>query len=197
MSQWSFIKHITDYLARPNLGNKKPPTQWPSEATALKENEYGEIEVIGKCRRAAFFRLLLDSFAFSDKYSAYKTLVDKIRQDAIEVEPYLRWIWSQGELYEQHCTNLAKSSGVFIAEQTIVYVPEHNVSGKIDIIVINPATGKYRIVEIKSVYGYGANNVIGSPGERKKGQLGTPRDAHLMQLGLYQWHYGNQNNQSQ
>ena len=42
MSQWSFISHVTDYLARPRLGNQKAPTQWPSEATATREDEYGD-----------------------------------------------------------------------------------------------------------------------------------------------------------
>ena len=191
MSSWSFISHITDYLSRPRLGDQKEPTQWPSEATALSVNQHGEKVVLGKCRRAAFFRLLLDSFAYSEKYNIYQKFVEKLKQETIEVEPYLRWIWSQGELYEEHCLNLAKSAGVYISDQTPVYVSKHNVSGKIDIIVINPSTGKFNIVEIKSVYGYGGNAVLGTPAERKRGLLGKPRESHLMQIGMYQWHFAN------
>lgn len=191
MSDWSFIQHVTDYLARPGLGDQKAPTQWPSEATAIVENEYGEPEVIGKCRRSAYFRLLLDAYSFSPTYEVFKPLVDKLVQEKIEVDPYMRWIWVAGNLYEDYCVNVAKEAGVFISGQTQVYVPEVNLSGKIDLVVINPSTKLFHIVEVKSVYGFNANRVLGTPAERKKGILGTPRESHLMQLGLYQWWYAN------
>ena len=35
---------------------------------------------------------------------------------------------------------------------------------------------------------------MGTDSQRKKGILGQPRDSHLMQLGIYQWWYGNPNN---
>jgi hypothetical protein len=66
-----------------------------------------------------------------------------------------------------------------------------NVSGKIDLVVINPETHKYHIIEVKSVYGFNANSVMGTSSDHKKGELGKPRDSHLMQIGLYQWWYGN------
>ena len=191
MSKWSFISHITDYMSRPRLGNQKAPTQWPSEASAVITNQHNEKEIIGKCRRAAYFRLLLDAFNFSPKYSVYESLIDSIQKQKKDTDPYMRWVWAQGNLYEEHCINLAKESGVFIETQTPVYVPDYNVSGKLDIVVINPDTGKLKIIEAKSVYGFGANKVLGTPGERKKGALGEPRESHLMQIGLYQWWYGN------
>ena len=178
-------------MARPRLGNQKAPTQWPSEATATAVNEHGEPEVIGKCRRQAYFRLLLDTFSFSPHYEMYRPLVEMIQAEQEEVDPYLRWIWKQGELYEEFCVQAAQESGIFIATQTQVYIPKWNVSGKIDLVVINPVTAKYHIVEVKSVYGFNANYVLGSPAQRKNGSLGEPRDSHLMQLGLYQYHYGN------
>ena len=182
---------MTAYLAKPRLGNQKAPTQWPSEATATVTNEHGELEVIGKCRRQAYFRLLLDTFSFSPQYEMYRTLVEYIKSVEEDVDPYLRWIWKQGELYEEFCIQASQESGVFIATQTQVYIPKWNVSGKIDLVVINPATGKYHIIEVKSVYGYNANYVLGTPAERKRGVLGKPRDSHLMQIALYQYHYAN------
>ena len=192
MSEWSFISHVTDYLARPRLGDQKAPTQWPSEATALIKNEYGDLVVEGKCRRAAYFRLLLDTYSFSPHYELYKPLVEQLKQEMLPVDPYMRWIWAAGNLYEDYCVDIAKEAGVYIAGQTQVYVPEANISGKLDLVVINPTTKLLHIIEVKSVYGYNANKVLGTPAERKRGQLGSPRTSHLMQIGLYQWHYANQ-----
>ena len=189
MADWSFISHITDYLARPRHGDEKQPTQWPSEASATILNEHGEPEVVGKCRRQAYFRLLLDSYAYSPKYKAWENLVEEIKAKSTDPDVYLRWIWKQGELYEDYCVDLAKEAGVFISGQTAVYLPEYNVSGKVDLIVIDPETQDLRIVEVKSVYGYNANSVLGTPAERKRGLLGTPREAHLMQIGIYQFWY--------
>ncbi len=188
---WSFITHITNYLGRPGLDEQKAPTLWPSEATSLITNEYGEQVVLGKCRRANYFRYLIDSYNFSENYSHYKDLVEDLKKNTSESDIYLRWIWKQGEIYEQYCVDLAKESGVFISGQTSIYIPKLNVSGKIDLIIVNPETHKFHIVEVKSVYGFNANKVLGTPGERKKGTLGEPRDSHLMQIGIYQWWYGN------
>tara|TARA_B100000131_G_scaffold122261_1_gene119352 strand:- start:11994 stop:13016 length:1023 start_codon:yes stop_codon:yes gene_type:complete len=191
---WSFITHVTDYMSRPRLGEQKAPTQWPSEASAVIKNDYGEELIVGKCRRAAYFRLLLDSYDFyKDKYSFYKPLVEQLKIEYIEADPYLKWIWKSGQMYEDICTDMSKASGVYIAEQVAIYIPEYNVSGKIDLVAINPETSKFRTIEVKSVYGYNANSVLGTPAERKRGNLGTPRDSHLMQLAIYDWWYASKN----
>jgi len=190
---WSFINHITKYISRPRLGNQKAPTLWPSEAAIIVKNEYEEDENLGKCRRAIFFRYLTDNFYFSKKYSHYEEIVGQIEKESKDPDPYLRWIWIQGNLYEDYLLNTSKESGVYIADQTQVYIPEYNVSGKIDIIVIDPETGKLVIVEAKSVYGFNGNFVLGSPSDRKQGKLGTPKSSYLMQLGLYQYWYANRN----
>jgi hypothetical protein len=186
-SNWSFINHITDYLARPRIGESKPPTLWPSEATAIRQNKHGEEEVVGKCRRASFFRYLKDCYKFYEKYSFYEPLVTAIEKEYVRPDVYVQWIWRQGELYEQYCQDMAKESGVYIGDQIQIYIPGANVSGKIDLIVINPGTGLYNIIEIKSVYGFNANTVLGTPSQRSKGALGEPRDSHLMQLAIYDW----------
>ena len=194
MSKWSLITHMTNYMARPRLGNQKAPTQWPSEATATMVNEWGEEYVIGKCRRAAYFRYLLDAFEFyKEKYGFYQPFVENLQMQKAAPEPYVRWLWKQGDLYEQYCIDTAKESGVFVGEQVQVYIPEFNVSGKIDIIVLDPIEENLRIVEVKSIYGYNANTILGTPSERRKGQLGVPRDSYLMQLGIYQYWYANPN----
>jgi hypothetical protein len=185
---WSFIKHISTYLERPKLSEQKAPTLWPSSATAIVDGE-----ILGKCRRQSYFRFARDSYYFDKKYEHLEPLVDVVEANKLPPNKYLRWIWIQGELYEEYCVNMAKESGVFIAGQTSVYIPGYNISGKIDLIVINPQTTKMHIVEVKSVYGFNANSVLGTEAQHKKNLIGTPRDSHLMQLGIYQWWYANNN----
>lgn len=191
MSNWSFINHVTEYISRPRLGNEKEPTLWPSEASAIITNEYGESVNLGRCRRSIFFRYLKASFKYFEKYNHYEELVKEIQVKETEPDTYIKFIWAQGNLYEDYLLENAKKSGVYIADQTQVYIPSHKVSGKIDIVVIDPSDSKYRIVEAKSVYGFNANKVLGSPAERKQGKLGIPKSNYLMQLGLYQWWYAN------
>lgn len=183
---WSFVNHITNELSRSFLNEQKAPTLWPSSATAVLDGK-----VVGKCRRQAFYRYAYDSYHFSEKYDNYKELAETISELKIPASEYTRWIWRAGELYEEYCIDLAKESGVFLGTQISVYIPKLNVSGKIDLIVLNPEEKTYHIVEVKSVYGFNANSVMGTDASHKKGILGEPRDSHLMQLGIYQWWYGN------
>ena len=192
MSTWSFINHVTAYISRPRIGNEKAPTLWPSEAAAIIKNEYNEEVNLGRCRRSIFFRYLKASFKYYEKYAHYKELVKEIQTKEVEPDTYIKFIWAQGNLYEDYLLENAKKSGVYIADQTQIYVPSHNVSGKVDVIVLDPTDGKYRIVEAKSVYGFNANKVLGTPAERKQGKMGIPKPNYLMQLGLYQWWYANQ-----
>lgn len=189
MGKWAFIQHVTDYMRRPRMGDPRAPTLWPSEATAVIENEWKEQEVVGKCRRATYFRYLIDLYAYSPQYAHYRPLVESLKLQMTPVDSYLLWIWRAGELYEEYMVEAARDSGVWIASQVQVYVPEINLSGKIDIVTVNPDTSKLSIVEAKSVYGHNGNYVLGSPGERKKGVLGTPKDSNLMQIALYDWWY--------
>ena len=184
---WSFIEHATNYLTRPRYGDPRQPTLWPSEATALILNDYGEEQVVGKCRRATFFRYMRDNYDFDTKYAFYKPLYDRIKSEAVEPSRYMRWVWIAGELYEDHLIDLAKESGVYIAGQVSVYIKPVNVAGKCDILAINPETNKLSFVEVKSVYGFNGDKVLGTVSERSKGKLGTPRDSNLMQIAMYHW----------
>lgn len=186
MSDWAYIEHITDSLNSKRFGDPKHPTLWPSEASALVEIN-GRQKVAGHCRRATFFRYLLDNYKFYDKYKMWKPLVEEVTTNSLATDKYLLWIWRQGELYEEFLIEQSKISGVYIAGQVPVFIPEVNLSGKVDILGINPYTHKYTQIEAKSVYGYGANTVLGTPGARRKGGAGVPRDSNLMQIALYYW----------
>lgn len=187
MSNWALIEHLTNYLAKDRVGHAKHPTLWPSEASAVITNEWGEEKVVGKCRRATFFRYAIANYEFDPKYQFLRPLVEKLKQEVTPVDKYMYWIWTAGQLYEDYVVNLAKNSGVFIDDQIRVYIREHNVSGLIDLRVINPFSHKKVVAEVKSVYGHGANMVLGTPASRRRGVLGTPRDSNLMQIAIYDW----------
>lgn len=191
MDNWSLVDHIVSYISRPRMGSQKAPTLWPSEAAAMIKNEHGETVNVGRCRRSVFFRYLKHSFHYHEKYAHYESLIHTIDTYETEPENYLRFIWAQGNLYEDYILDNAKCAGVYVADQTPIYIPEFNVSGKMDVIVWDPIDRKNRIAEVKSVYGFGANNVLGTPAQRRHNKMGKPRDSYIMQLGLYQWWYAN------
>lgn len=185
-SDWSFVNWITFELSKTSLDEQKAPTLWPSSATAIVDGT-----VVGKCRRQAFYRYVSDLYNFSPKNNYLKDIYESIKDLKESPSLYTRWIWRAGELYEDLCIDLAKTSGIFVGTQVSTYIPAFNVSGKIDLIVMNPVEQTYHIIEVKSVYGFNANSVIGTDANYKKGIIGQPRDSHLMQLGIYQWWYGN------
>jgi len=192
--EWSFFDHVLKAIAKPRPGDPRSPTLWPSEATAEVINEYGEKEVLGKCRRSTFFRYVkAHTNYFVEEQDDWKELLAEIDEKYRSVDDYMRFIWAQGELYEEYLIAKAKETGVFITEQAPIYIRSHNISGKRDIEIINPETGKYVIAEAKSVYGYGANVVLGTDADRNPRRrdvtpkMGTPRDSNLMQIGIYHW----------
>jgi|14_taG_2_1085336.scaffolds.fasta_scaffold02719_3 hypothetical protein len=187
MSDWAFVEHVTQQLLRPRPGDSKHPTLWPSEASCTFQNEHEETVVAGKCRRSRFFRYLTYSYEFYPKYKVWRPLVERLKTEAKAVDKYMLWIWAAGELYEEYLIRQSKCSGIFVSEQVPVYVKSHNVSGKKDIVVVNPKTNKLSIVEAKSVYGFGANTVLGTPSQRAKGVMGVPRESNLMQIAIYHW----------
>lgn len=186
MANWAFVEHATNQLKRPRPGDPKHPTLWPSEASATYMKD-GEEVVVGKCRRAIFFRYLTYSYEFYDKYKVWRPLVERLKSESKPVDKYMLWIWAAGEQAEEFLIDQSKKSGIYVAEQVPVYIKSHNISGKKDIEVYNPETGKLTIVEAKSVYGFGANTVLGSEASRRKGFMGEPRESNLMQIAIYHW----------
>lgn len=183
---WSFVNQITNELSRGFLDEQKAPTLWPSAATAMVGGK-----VVGKCRRQSYYRYATDSYNFNEKYDYIEPLALEIKEKKLPVSQYTKWIWRAGELYEEYCIELAKQAGVYVGTQISIYVPKFNVSGKIDLIVLNPEDSNYQIIEVKSIYGFNANNIIGTEAMHKKMEMGTPRESHLMQLGIYQSWYAN------
>lgn len=171
------------------MGDPRAPNLWPSEASALIEDD-GETKIVGKCRRAVWFRWLTDNISYykdPEAIKAYEPLYKLLKSRTLPPSPYTIWLWRAGDLYEEYLTQLAKEGGVYVASQVSVYIPNLQISGKKDLVIIDPETGKLSTVEVKSVYGHGANSVLGTPGQRGKGELGTPRESNIMQIALYYW----------
>jgi hypothetical protein len=192
MPEWSFVEQATNQLMRPRPGDSKAPSLWPSEASATYINKHGKEVTAGKCRRQLFYRYLLDCYSWDEKYSFWKPVVDELKTQSKPVDKYMLWIWASGEQAEAYLIEQAKRSGVFVNEQVPVYIKSHNVSGKKDIEVVNPETGKLSIVEAKSVYGFGSNATLGTESQRRKGSMGTPKESNLMQIAIYHWWHASQ-----
>lgn len=189
MSDWSLSEHITDHFTKPRLGNLRPPALWPSEASAIVTDDLGDQVVTGACRRAVFFRYLLDKYKYNPaEWARYDAFISTLKEKRLPTDKYMQWIWAAGNLFEDFVVEQAKASGVFIEGQTQVVIPEINLVGKLDLVVINPDNNRLIGTEIKSVYGHQAKDVLGSPSSKKYGKLGKPRTSNLMQAALYEYH---------
>ena len=184
---WSFFDATIKLLRQPRRGDSKQPTLWPSEAAALITNKYDEEVIVGRCRRATFFRYLIEKKKFHDTPTPLDDLIKELKTEKLEVDDYLRFIWAQGNLYEDYIIQTAKKMGVFLGTQEAVYIKEHNISGKVDVEIFDPETGLRSIIEVKSVISMGANEVLGTPAQRRNGQVGKPKHSHMMQIALYLW----------
>lgn len=189
---FSVLRHITGWLGREKLGDDKPPSLYPSNACAVDKDG----NVYGSCRRQQFLSYMMMMYNYystiDNRYASWKKVVDQVGDSKLPPSVYMRWIWEQGELIEQHVLDLIKESGIFVATQTQVYIPKFNVSGRIDAISLNPYSSKYIINEIKSVYGPNADKVLGSQYERRDGRPGTPRDKNMMQLAIYDYKFADE-----
>jgi hypothetical protein len=189
MSKWHLSEHITEHMTRPRMGDPRVPNLWPSEASAVLVNSYGEDEHIGACRRAVYLRYTSDMYQYSpDEYTVYQPLVEEVKALTVKPDRYMQWIWAAGNLFENFVIEQAKQSGVYLADQVQVVVPEAGVVGKLDLMVVNPETGGIIAEEIKSIYGHNATSILGTPGMQNKQQVGKPRSSNLMQIAIYDWH---------
>ena len=188
---FSLRGHLSAWLKKQRMGDSKAPTLWPSAAGALDKD--GTFH--GTCRRQAFLQYLLPLVNYSektdDRYKFWRDLVREVHEKVILPDKYQLWLFKNADLYESYIVEQAKESGIFVAGQVPIYIAKYNISGKIDLLSKNPETGKYIIDEVKSVYSYGADAVLGKNFERFYNFSGEPRTKNLMQVSLYQWHLAN------
>lgn len=138
---------------------------YPTEASVeLPATAKDPAKVIGTCMRAAWYRYMGEF-----KGQAFSA--------------YTHWIFLTGKSVEEGLTENWKQMGIWVDNNIKFRSKEHHVSGEIDCVVRDPATGDLILVEAKTYYGYEATKEIcGNP---KKGIPGQPKDSNLLQILIY------------
>jgi len=133
------------------------PSVWPSEASAVMKIP-AEAPIIGKCHRAAYFRMTGEPV-----YSP---------PDAVALRRF-----RTGRAMEVDIAELAKEAGIFVASGVRLKSDRIDMNYELDIVVIDPKTKVPYIVENKSIYGYwAAKSVI---------KDGNPKLEAVLQICLY------------
>lgn len=158
-----FFKSIDGFLLRESeIPRFSKGTYWPSLASAKVDGK-----VFGACLRASWLHV----------HGA---------PDGVPLRPAeLHTIYSaeSGKEWERYFIQKAKEVGIWVADDVEIFVPEYNLSGKIDAIYRDEETGELYIAEHKSHYGYYAKKQI----EGTRTIEGRPKHSHLMQTALYLW----------
>ena len=188
--EWSLTAVLKDVLKYPSLREPKPPTLWPSSATATRVGENGEEIVGGACRRATAISYLKRLRDFSpEKLSDFQHIVLKqIDEIPIERSVELERMGQLGNVFEDWIINDTKRSGMYYDDQCPVYLHEARLSGKIDICLWNAEAQKYVLVEVKSISPYWVDQCIGTKWMIDNNREAKPRTKHLLQIAFYHWH---------
>ena len=157
---------------------------YPSEASAT----VGGV-VYGKCMRAAFLR-----FQSSIGEEITDATGQKVKVVEETIAPRVHWIFEAGRRFESAIIDQAKLARIYIGSHVKFTVPVGwglDLRGEIDAVF---EINQEKIgIEIKSVSGNHAESAImGTPGMRRRGFKGAPKDDHLMQTAIYAWRFRDQ-----
>jgi hypothetical protein len=156
------VQLIDEHMTRPRLEATQGTHFYPSEASVEWEDKHGIKRVSGACLRASYYRLTAEP--------------GRQKPDA-----YSEWIFALGKAVEGIITAQLKEMGLWVSNSLKFYDKERNISGELDIVIKDPTTGKLKILECKSFYGYNATrDIIGN-----KSVKGTPKTSHLLQTLVY------------
>jgi hypothetical protein len=145
----------------------------PSEASAVVQTPYGT-RVLGHCARATWYRL------------------KKVGVPDGQRLPHQVQRMENGTAIELHTTEILKRGGLFGGGKVYFRVTMDGVpiAAELDIILRTTPCGTTRYVtEMKTIYSYNAQKEIFGRGLGFGGDLGKPKDSHLMQLSLYLNHF--------
>lgn len=150
---------------------RRNPTFYPSSASALLSDN----RVLGGCWRADWYRI--HNIAPTDDSSLY-----------------MHMIWTLGNAVEAKLIDAMKMGGIYENSGVKFFNPELNVSGELDIVGRYRKNGEIRYygVEVKSVYGIGANKTITGRARAWRGQPAFdpyPKESNLMQVMTYLWEF--------
>jgi len=145
----------------------------PSEASVCLPSAHGP-RVLGKCARAIWYRLA----------GIEKTDTEFLAHQVMRMDV--------GKQVENAFIERCKEMGIYAANNVpfSTKMGDIQISGEIDAVLrTKPCGSEFYCTEVKSVYGFLAQKDIFGKMLNPRGGVGSPRDSHLMQLGLYLYHY--------
>ena len=164
---YDLFESLDEYLTRPKLLTRPESEHfYPSEASVVTYDEHGDQVIHGKCMRAAYFRLA----------NGFKSA---------PFEPYSEYIFMLGKIVENQLINYWKEMGIWYDNNVKFYDKENNISGELDVILVEPGTGQMYIGEVKTFYGYMAEKeIFGSKTDKP-----FPKMNNLLQTLVYLNHF--------
>lgn len=162
---YDLFDHVDTHLTRPKFQTEREKRFYPSEASVEYHDEHGDKVIQGGCLRSSYYRL--------------KGGFEGIPHDA-----RTQFIFIQGNMVEDMMIKLWKEMGVWKDNNVKFIDKEHNISGEMDALLIEPDGTEYG-VEVKSFYGYFAEKEIFG----NKSTLGKPKLPQLLQTLIYLYNF--------
>jgi len=159
---YDLFAHVDSHLTRPKIKTNREKRFYPSEASVVYTDSFGDKVTQGTCLRASYFRLAEEFVG----------------------EPYdarTQFIFEMGNRVEAMLISKWKEMGVWIDNNVKFIDKKHNISGEIDAVLAEPPNGQLYGVEVKSFYGYYSESELF--GNRKK--KGFPKINQLLQTLIY------------
>ena len=158
---FDLVKATEDFLCRPSFRGHSDCHLYPSEASVVVTDKFGDRVVHGGCLRSGYYRCT--------------------GEEAIPFDARSKSIFELGNTVEDMLVADWQQMGIFIAHGVRFQNLEYNLSGEIDVVLRNPETDQLFGVEIKSFYGYFATTEIFG----NKGKAGQAKMNNLLQTLVY------------
>jgi CRISPR/Cas system-associated exonuclease Cas4 (RecB family) len=166
---FDLVKATEEHLCKPQFrGQSDDCHLYPSEASVVIKDKFGDTVVHGGCMRASYFRC-------SGEVGTPLT-----------ARSY--GIFELGNTVEDMLVNDWKEMGIYVANSVRFQNLEYNISGELDVVLRDPETGLLFGTEIKSFYGYFASTEIFG----NKSKVGKPKMNNLLQTLIYASEFKNQ-----
>jgi hypothetical protein len=163
---YSIFEETDRHLVRQKFHTQRESRFYPSEASVVITDQYGDRTVHGGCLRASYFRV---TGAFpGTPYDAHS-----------------QFIFLQGSAVENMLVDLWKEMGIWHDSHVKFVDKENNISGELDAILVEPPHGQLYGAEVKSFYGYNAKKELF--GDRH--HQGFPKMNNLLQTLVYLNHF--------
>jgi len=158
---FNLIALTDEHLTRPRVHFPTNDFFNPSASSVRWLDKHNIPRVSGTCLRASYYR-----------YTG---------QQGLPTDAYSEWIFRLGKKVEEILVEEWKQMGLWVGNNMKFYDKENNISGEIDVILMDPETRQLVATEVKSFYGYYATKEIcGTPK-----QQGRPKTGHILQTLIY------------